>query len=150
MQSLWASVTVIDRLWEKTQITDGCWEWTGRIAHNGYGRIWVERSTKPAHRVAYEHLIGPVPDGLELDHLCRNKRCVNPDHLEPVTHAENCRRADIALGIRSAITHCSFGHEFTNRNTAYRARKGAVHRVCRKCTSRRTTEYRRRKRVAVS
>lgn len=85
--------TFEDRLSAYVQITGFCWLWTGYIS-KGYGLMSMgNRVQRPAHIVVYEHLVGPIPDGLELDHLCRVKRCVNPDHLEPVTHAVNCQRA---------------------------------------------------------
>jgi hypothetical protein len=71
---------------------DGCWTWTGAGGDGDYGAVWYQGSTRKAHVVVYELLVGPVPAGLELDHLCRVKHCVRPDHLEPVTHAENMRR----------------------------------------------------------
>lgn len=136
----------LDRFQRRVVITeDGCWTWKGSLAH-GYGRIQVEGKNTMAHRFAFEHFVGPIPDGLELDHLCRNPACVNPAHLEPVTHAENIRRGDVALGIRSAVTHCKNGHEFTPENTVPRQRNGSVHRRCRKCRSRFVTEHRRRQR----
>lgn len=73
--------------------TPGCWFWLGATNSDGYGRIRIEGKTKFAHRIYYEHHIGPIPDGLELDHLCRNRSCVRPEHLEPVTHKENIRRS---------------------------------------------------------
>lgn len=71
----------------------GCWLWIGRRDRYGYGKFRVDGVERTAHRVVYEHLVGPVPDDLELDHLCRIRLCVNPAHLEPVTHLENTRRA---------------------------------------------------------
>ncbi len=73
----------------------GCWLWTGATDGSGYGRAYWQGQRPRAHRLTYELLLSPVPDGLVLDHLCRNRACVNPAHLEPVTHAENCRRAGI-------------------------------------------------------
>lgn len=129
-------MTLLDRLLVKTSPQEsGCWTWTGSLGSHGYGQLAVNGKPKLAHRVAYEQLVGPVPDGLELDHLCRNTACVNPKHLEPVTHAENIRRSDVALGIRSAATHCANGHGFTPENTVPRKRNGSVHRVCRTCKS---------------
>jgi hypothetical protein len=83
-----------DRFWRRVikAQPDECWLWTGTL-HRGYGHFSVSRGvTKYAHRIAYELTIGPIPDGLELDHLCRNKVCVNPQHLEPVTKTENLQR----------------------------------------------------------
>ncbi len=83
---------VADRFWEKVDVTDDCWEWLATRGR-GYGKFKTDHQMKWAHRVAWEMLIGPIPDGLTLDHLCRNPGCVNPAHLEPVTQAENNRRA---------------------------------------------------------
>lgn len=80
--------------WEKVYMTSECWLWTGSLDTNGYGQLQgLRRKRQMAHRMAYEGIVGPIPDGLTLDHLCRNTRCVRPDHLEPVTHYENLRRA---------------------------------------------------------
>ena len=90
----------------------GCWEWQRALTRGGYGSATLASGEcRRAHRWVYESRIGPIPDGLQLDHLCRNKRCVNPDHLEPVTHAENQRRA------AATRTNCKHGHEFTIENT---------------------------------
>lgn len=136
-----------DRLWRKVDIDDetGCWNWNASQSTDGYGRFFLDGTVRQASRVVYELLKGKIADGLELDHLCRNTRCVNPAHLEPVTHAENIRRGDLALGIRSAITHCKNGHEFTPENTALRNRNGSVHRRCRKCNVNFVTAHRQRK-----
>jgi hypothetical protein len=129
------------KLWPKvnmagpwhTGLGSSCWEWTGYTDSNGYGRlklggrISVSRAT---HRIAYELLVGPIAEGLELDHLCRNRRCCNPLHLEPVTHRENMRRSDGIVGRKARQTHCKRGHEFTDQNT-YRRPDGC--RVCRTC-----------------
>lgn len=88
-------IPVSERLWEKVEIVGTCWLWTARPSKNGYGGISLGGQRAPrvyAHRLAYELLVGPIPPGLVLDHLCFNKLCVNPDHLEPVTAAENTRR----------------------------------------------------------
>ena len=90
--------------------TETCWIWQGKKDY-GYGRVGMNGTHHRAHRLIYEALKGPIPEGLQLDHLCRNRSCVNPNHLEPVTGAQNCRR-----GIGSK-THCKHGHEFTEENT---------------------------------
>ena len=73
-------------------VSSGCWEWVGRTGKDGYGSVGAARNSRLAHRVSYEWWMGDIPDGLEIDHLCRNRACVRPDHLEPVTHMENVRR----------------------------------------------------------
>ena len=103
---------------------DGCWQWTASKNEHGYGHFWNGSRVAPAHRWSLEFHVGPVPEGLELDHFCRNRSCVNPEHLEPVTRAENNRRA------AAAQTHCINGHEFTEENTVVR-RHG--YRKCRTC-----------------
>lgn len=85
---------------------------------------------RPAHRISYEHFTGPIPAGLHLDHLCRNRACVNPEHCEPVTCRENVRRGEGIAAKHMAKTHCIQGHELSVSNL-YRTRKG--HRVCRTC-----------------
>jgi hypothetical protein len=108
------------------RVESGCWEWTGAVNANGYGIVAVHRKTEGAHRVVYEILAGSIPAGLHIDHLCRNRRCVNPAHLEPVTQAENNRRA--------MRTHCLRGHEFTPENTYRPPRTSrAPERFCRQC-----------------
>ncbi|HEY8766071.1 MAG TPA: HNH endonuclease signature motif containing protein [Dehalococcoidia bacterium] len=79
----------------------GCWPWTGVIHPLGYGHVNIPGTRNPqmAHRASYEFFVGPIPDGLELDHLCRNRGCVNPSHLEPVTHLENVRRGAAARAL---------------------------------------------------
>ena len=87
---------VQERFWAKVRKTDGCWLWTGSHNGLGYGTIRSVGRKMYVHRYSYELLVGPIPAGLELDHLCRVPGCVNPDHLEPVTHAENLRRGRLA------------------------------------------------------
>jgi hypothetical protein len=91
------AVTVdLDRIADKFSVGDGCWEWRGYVETDGYGRVWIDGAYHQAHRVMYELLVGPIPEGLEPDHLCRNRTCVNPGHLEPVTPAVNQQRGAAA------------------------------------------------------
>lgn len=112
---------------QATHSPEECWPWTGRLCRDGYARAG---GGKPAARLAYEMLVGPIAPGLEPDHLCRNRACVNPAHLEPVTHRVNSLRSVGFVAINAAKTHCNSGHEFTFENT-YRNRDG--NRQCRAC-----------------
>jgi HNH endonuclease len=116
----------------------GCWLWTSALSDDGYGRFWLDGGPQQAHRAAYELLVGAIPDGLTIDHLCRVRHCVNPDHMEPVTIGENVRRA------RSLITHCPQGHEYVGHNVRLFSRPdGGYARGCREChnTNRRLARY---------
>ncbi len=124
-----------DRFWAKVDKSagdSGCWPWTA-WAKGGYGRFWTGAREVPAHRVAYELLVGPIPDGLEIDHLCRNHGCCNPLHLEPVTHAENTKRGSGFAAVLSTRTHCPQGHPYDEANTYTWSRRGCTSRMCRTC-----------------
>lgn len=129
------TMAMIDRIADKFTVGDDCWEWTAARDQDGYGFLTVQtghgatrkRTTRRAHRVLYEMLVGPIPDGLVIDHLCRNPGCVRPLHLEPVTNAENLRRGEHA-GRRK--THCPQGHPYSGENL-YVWRDGG--RRCRRC-----------------
>lgn len=116
------------RFWRKASVsTDtGCWIWNASQLPGGYGCFHNPGGSRVAHRAAYEALVGPVPNGFELDHLCRERLCVNPEHLEPVTHAEN-----MARGVQANATHCQRGHEFTDDNIYWQGR--GRWRACRSC-----------------
>lgn len=89
-----------ERFWSRIdKAADGCWNWTGAMLASGYGSLRVDNHAHVVHRFAWELLRGPIPDGLQVDHLCRNRRCCNPDHLEPVTQQENLRRAREAAAL---------------------------------------------------
>lgn len=125
---------VQQRFWSKVDKTGDCWQWTAGCTPSGYGRVRIEQRDYQAHRVAYEWLIGPIGVGLQIDHLCRNRRCVNPAHMEPVTCAENLRRKDAALGLGRAKRECKRGHPFTPENTYVQVNsRGYVMRSCKTC-----------------
>jgi len=120
---------VVERFWSKIEKGDSCWIWTGAHTKRGYGRLFNGIKYVSAHRFSFQLLSGPIPDGLELDHLCRNHACVNPDHLEPVSHRENVRRG-VAGDKHRALTRCSRGHEFTDSNTLITTKGWRRCRVC--------------------
>jgi hypothetical protein len=93
----------------------GCWLWLMHVNRDGYGTLTVARQTKQAHRVSYEALRGPVPSGLRLDHLCRVRSCINPDHLEPVPHRTNVLRGISPAAVFAARATCPKGHRFSTR-----------------------------------
>jgi hypothetical protein len=93
-----------------------CWLFEGAKTPTGYGKVWIERRCLYVHRVAYELLVGPIPEGYEIDHLCKNRACYNPAHLEPVTRQENIKRSDSG-GWQRTLTHCIRGHEFDRPST---------------------------------
>lgn len=119
--------TTSERFWGRVARGSAveCWLWTGRKVR-GYGMFNLKKATVIAHRWAWEEAHGSIPEGLTIDHLCRNPGCVNPLHLEPVTFLENMRRRSLFFVPR---THCARGHEFTPENSGYQ--RG--HAYCRKC-----------------
>lgn len=125
----------------------GCWVWSGARGADGYGRIGVHYKKKLAHRVAYEDFVGPIPPGLQIDHLCFNRCCANPAHLEAVTGAENVARAGAAglLDRKSTNTHCKNGHAFTAENTN---RTPQGWRECRACGREKMRRLRSRARLS--
>ena len=123
----------------------GCWIWTGALTTRGYGSVRVANGTARAHRATYEMALGPIPTGLELDHLCRVPTCVNPDHLEPVTHTENVRRGNSGINMRIK-TQCPQGHAYSPENTYIRPSDQA--RCCRACARKASALYKRAKRMA--
>lgn len=140
--------TLHDKLWRhiETEPNTGCWLWSGHITNAGYGTIELNGAPRRAHRICYEYYVGPIPESLTLDHLCRVRCCVNPKHLEPVTRGENVRRgigADLCRERgtvrRSQKTHCDRGHEWTPENTGHYAANGL--RRCNACSRIHCHEY---------
>ena len=119
-------------------MSTSCWTIGNKPMPNGYVRVYREY----AHRLFYESFKGNIPHGLTIDHLCLDKACVNPDHLEAVTQNENTKRADKLFGIRSGATHCPSGHEYNSVNT--RVNKITGRRQCRPCNRLHQQKYVRR------
>lgn len=135
---------VADRVWRLIdQDASGCWLWTGSRDGNGYGMVFVDnaRGARRAHRVMYELMVGSIPSGLTLDHLCRVRHCVNPAHLEPVTRTENVLRGTAFSAVNARKTHCKRGHPLTPENLE---RRVTNRRSCRHCMAFRSREYRKR------
>lgn len=132
MVRLWAKVDKSGPVSTAAPHLGACWLWIGGVNGRGYATIKDGGRTFYVHVLTWVESNGPVPDGLELDHLCRNTRCCNPSHLEPVTHAENMRR-----GAHSLKTHCPHGHEYTEENT-YR---NQGRRFCRECAANRSRAF---------
>ncbi len=130
------------RFWQYVQVRDdGCWQWLSALRGRlKYGTFWHERKSVTAHRFSFERLCGPVPPGLQLDHLCRNPQCVNPAHLEVVPNRVNVLRGVGPTAHNARKTHCLRGHPFTTGNTYHPP--GSAHRYCRECDDGRKQRYR--------
>lgn len=118
-----------ERFWPKVIKTEGCWIWTANMTHpkGGYGRILTGgRRFELAHRVAYKLVKREIPEGMTLDHLCRNRLCVNPDHLEPVTMRENILRGESPTAIRFRRGTCDKGHPYAEGS------RGRICKICKK------------------
>ncbi len=137
------SSEVAERFWSKVKRREGCWEWTATITAKGYGHFSVAGRMALAHRWAYIDAYGWIPHGMTLDHLCRNRRCVNPDHLQPVSMRVNILRGEGITAENARKTYCSRGHPFNEENT-YVEPSGRG-RDCRACIRRRGRERHRRK-----
>ncbi len=154
--------TLLQRFEEKyeTEPNTGCWLWTACYSTSGYGQIldksgqtksWHKRA---AHRVSYELFVGSIPEGLDLDHLCRTRGCVNPAHLEPVTRTENIRRgicSEVQKQRHKMRTHCPHGHEYTPENTYLtKPYRGYRNRMCKNCARIRMAVRREKKHCSIS
>lgn len=114
---------------------NGCWEWVGAVNRDGYGHTKLGGRTQTAHVYVYKMTGRTIPDGMQLDHLCKNRACCNPDHLEPVTSQENTLRGDGPTARNAAKTHCKHGHPFNEANTRIERYRGRSFRQCRACHS---------------
>src|SRR5882757_1653346 len=112
-------------------LPNDCWPWLGDVAIVGYGRFSLDSQRLYAHRIAYELIKGPIPAGLQIDHLCRNRVCCNPSHLEAVTQQENLRRGNGIAAIHAHKTHCPQGHPYSGENLKINKTNGG--RICAEC-----------------
>lgn len=129
-------MTLPDRFWVKLDKhgPNGCWLWHAALSTTGYGKYSHEGVVSQAHRVAYEDAKGPIPAGLDLDHLCRVRACVNPDHLEPVTRRVNTLRGETVAAANAVKTHCLRGHPLEGDNVYIQvSRSGHPERSCKTC-----------------
>jgi len=133
---------IIERFWIKINKGKSCWNWNGAATGFGYGRFWGGNTYELSHRWSYMHFVGPIPEGLTIDHLCRNTRCVNPSHLEPVTMRENIMRGNSLSALNAKKTHCKRRHKFDEKNTYRYIAKYGPGRGCRLCNRERSRQLR--------
>lgn len=141
------NLTTEERFWAKVEKTDTCWLWTACTFRGGYGSFWFDGKLVRAHRFAYELLISPIPRGLQLDHLCRVRACVNPVHLEPVTGRENVLRGEGPTAFNALKTHCAHGHLLDEVNT-YHSPSRPLGRYCWTCKRAGLASWRARRRAS--
>ena len=125
---------VLVRFWAHIVIEGECWRWSGSTDRGGYGQFQVRDKNWKAHRWSYQHFIGPLADDLQIDHLCRNRACVNPSHLEQVTQQENLSRGNGFTARNARKTHCPRGHPYSDDNLRIlRGGRQKSRRDCREC-----------------
>ena len=125
-------LSIDERFWQKVKVgsPESCWLWQANKSRGGYGKFFLAgRGNIYAHRFAYELAVGPIPKGMQIDHLCRNRACVNPDHMESVSSKTNTLRGTNSAAGNARKTHCLRGHAFTEANTYLHAGS----RLCRQC-----------------
>jgi hypothetical protein len=137
----------IKRFFKKVNKTSGCWIWIGAINNYGYGMVQINGSKHSAHRISYEIAKGAIADNLQIDHLCRNRRCINPEHLEAITQKENLLRGETIAAKNKSKTHCPKGHPYSKKNTIMKNKGGGYRsRQCRICRNEKEkTKYHRKK-----
>ena len=148
-------MTPLERVSRNIRVgADGCWWWTASTSTSTtrpgrrYGVVSFRGRQRRAHAVVFEMARGPIPEGTELDHLCRNTLCVNPYHLDPVTHRENVLRGSGFAALHARKTHCPQGHEYTPENTRIGRLRGGQCRQCRTCHRERQRAYKARLKAA--
>jgi len=139
MPSSSISHSIDSRFWPRVRKSEGCWQWLGSCTSEGYGSFWLDGRNRHAHRLSYELLVGAIPEHRQLDHLCRNRSCVNPAHLEVVTRRTNIVRGESPAATRARQTHCIHGHRFDLFNTEFH-QNGTRH--CKACRNQRKRDAR--------